>query len=133
MVDNAAVLTQGEDPMLVDLMTGKQISKVPYEEEYRRCMARLTATEISAIKSELNSRIDADEIHTAGWMPGSDWRGTPFQLIYEKAANQNPDLAARLFGLVVWEVFMERPERWRSGRFELDGKDIGSRTYFRER
>ena len=75
--------------------------------------------------------IDADEIHTAGWMPGSDWTDTPFQPIYEKAAQQSFDAAARCFGLMVWEVMMERPERWTSGRFEKDGEPIGSRTYFR--
>jgi hypothetical protein len=32
---------------------------------------------------------------------------------------------------MVWEVFMERPEKWTSGRFEKDGEEIGSRTYFR--
>jgi hypothetical protein len=53
--------------------------------------------------------------------------------IYEKAARQNPDLAGRLFGLMVWVVFMERPERWITGRFEKDGEPIGSRTYFRDR
>jgi hypothetical protein len=31
---------------------------------------------------------------------------------------------------MVWEVFMERPERWFSGRFEKDGEPIKSRTYF---
>jgi hypothetical protein len=35
---------------------------------------------------------------------------------------------------MVWEVFMERPETWTSGRFEKDGEPIGSHTYFsRER
>lgn len=119
--------------MLVDFESGNVITKIPYEDEYRTAMSRLTADEIAAVKTELNSKIDGDEIHTAGWMPGSDWTDTQFQPIYEKAAQHNPDLAARLFGIVVWEVFMERPERWYSGRFELGGEEIGSRTYFRER
>jgi hypothetical protein len=33
--------------------------------------------------------------------------------------------------LMVWVVFMKRPEKWFSGRFEKDGEPIGSRTYFR--
>jgi hypothetical protein len=119
--------------MLVDLMTDKLITRVPYGDEHRRFMARMTAAEIDAIKQTLNDMIDGDEIHTAGWMPGSDWTGTAFQAIYEKAARRSQSAAAQCFGLMVWEVFMERPERWTSGRFEKDGEEIGSRTYFRVR
>jgi hypothetical protein len=96
-------------------------------------MSQMTPEEIREIKEALNEMIDGDEIHTAGWMPGSDWRGTPFQAIYEKAARHSFSAAAQCFGLMVWEVFMERPEKWTSGRFEKDGEEIGSRTYFRIR
>ncbi|MCB8838386.1 hypothetical protein [Aurantimonas sp. VKM B-3413] len=116
--------------MLVDMMSGKAITEVPFGKEYRKWMARLTPAEVAAIKAELNAKIDGTEIQTAGWMPGSDWRPTPFQAIYEKAARQNSDIAARCFGLMVWEIFMERPEKWTSGRFENNGEPIGSRTYF---
>ena len=40
-------------------------------------------------------------------------------------------LSAKCFGLLVWYVIMHRPEKWASGRDEKDGRDIGSRTYFR--
>jgi hypothetical protein len=116
--------------MLVDMMSGAPISRVPYEREYRRLMARMTAAEVASIKRRLNEMIEGTEIQTAGWMPGRDWGGTPFDPIYEKAAQRNEAVAARCFGLIVWEVFMERPERWTSGRFEKDGEPIGSRTYF---
>ncbi len=117
--------------MLIDMMTGKAIAQVPFEQEYKQFMARLAPNEIVDILTLLNEKIDGDEIHTSGWMPGSDWRGTPFQPIYEKAARMNPDLAARCFGLMVWDVFMRRPEVWTSGRFEKNGEPIGSRTYFK--
>ncbi|UFN51580.1 hypothetical protein LPC08_25285 (plasmid) [Roseomonas sp. OT10] len=116
--------------MLVDMMSGKRITKVPYEVEYRRMTSLMTPTEVTAVKAALNAEISGTRIQTAGWMPGSDWRGTPYQAIYEKAARCNEQIAARCFGLIVWEVFMERPEKWTSGRFEKDGEPIGSRTYF---
>lgn len=112
-------------------MSGKPVTRVPYDDDYRRCMSRMTGAEIAAIKAALNAMVEGTEIQTAGWMPGKDWSGTPFDPIYAKAARCNEDVAARCFGLVVWEVFMERPERWTSGRFEKDGEPIGSRTYFR--
>ena len=117
--------------MLVDLMIGKKITRVPFAEEYRTFMSRLSREEIEAIKVALNDKISGSEIQTAGWIPGSNWEGTPFQPIYEKAAKRDFGAAARCFGLMVWEVFMERPEQWTSGRFEKDGQPIGSRTYFR--
>jgi hypothetical protein len=117
--------------MLVEMMSGKEVTKVPFERDYREFMSRLSASEITSIKSALNKMIDGDEIHTAGWMPGADWTGTSFEPIYFKAARQSYEGSARCFGLMVWEVFMERPEKWTSGRFEKDGEEIGSRTYFR--
>ena len=94
--------------MLIDMMTGKQITQVPYASEYRTYMSRLAAIEIAAIKQELDTMIQGTDIQTAGWMPGADWTGTPFQPIYEKAARYDEAEAARCFGLMVWEVFMER-------------------------
>lgn len=117
--------------MLIDVDSGKVMTNVPYAADYRRVMGRLDPAEISAMKDELNRKIDANDIHTAGWMPGSNWSSTPFQPLYAKGAGGSYEVAAKMFGLLVWEVFMERPERWGSGRFERDGRDIGSRTYFR--
>ena len=119
--------------MLENMMTGALIKSVPYQADYRLFLSRLTAGEIASIKEALNDKIEGSEIETAGWMPGSNWEGTPYQAIYEKAAKRDHAAAARCFGLMVWEVFMERPERWTSGRSEKDGEPIGSRTYFRPR
>jgi hypothetical protein len=95
--------------MLVDMMSGRQITRVPYEAEYRSFMSRMTSEEITEIKSALNEKIEGTEIQTAGRMPGSDWTGTVYQPVYEKAARCDYGTAARCFGLMVWEVFMERP------------------------
>lgn len=116
--------------MLFDIDSSRQITSVPYAAEYARYMAAMSPAEIAAIKAALNDMIDGTEIQTAGWMPGSDWTGTVFEPIYFKAARESYSGSAKCFGLMVWEVFMERPERWYSGRFEKDGEPIGSRTYF---
>lgn len=116
--------------MLKDMMTGRPITTVPYAHEYKRYMSAMTPEEIAAIKAHLNGLIDGERIHTAGWMPGADWTGSVFEPIYFKAAKRSYEGAAKCFGLMVWEVFMERPEVWMSGQFEKDGQPIGSRTYF---
>lgn len=118
---------------LFDLETRRQVTDVPYQSDYTRLLGRMSPQEVAAIEGWINDRIDRDEIHTAGWLPGADWTGTPLQPIYEKAARRNPEVAAKYFGLMVYVAFMRRPEDWMSGRFELNGREIGSRTYFRLR
>jgi hypothetical protein len=66
---------------------------------------------LDLIKDRINEMIDSGEIHTTSWMPGADWRGTPFQESFEIGARFNEELAAKMFGLTCWVVFQERPEK----------------------
>lgn len=108
-----------------------KVTKLPFENDYRRWVQALDAGELKAVREELNRVFDSSQIETAGWIPGGDWRGTVYQPIYEKAAQRNPEIAARIFGLLVFKVAMDRPDKWVTGRFELNGEAIRSRTYFR--
>jgi len=121
--------------MLIDISTGKEITDVPYRSEFDTLCQRLSQEEFEKIVARINELIDdsGGEIVTAGWLPGNDWTHRPFEPIYLKAARMNHDLAARFFGLLVWYTVMHRPERWASGRYELDGEEIRSRTYFQLR
>ncbi len=117
--------------MLIDIDTGRPITKVPRAAQYRAWMSRLTPADIVAAKAAINTMIDNGSIHTAGWMPGNDWAGTPLEPLHTKAARGDRVASGLCFGALVWEVFAERPDIWASGRYEKDGKPIGSRTYFR--
>lgn len=121
--------------MLIDIDTGKVIDRVPGRQDFAVLRGRLSAEEFDAMVARINELIDeaGAEIATAGWLPGGDWRATPFQPIYEKAAREDFTRSAMFFGQLVWYSVMNRPERWGSGRYEVDGRDIGSRTYFRLR
>lgn len=118
---------------LIDVTTGKQLG-IPrtFKKDFEAMRARLKPGQFDAAVARINELIDdaGGRIATAGWLPGSDWTGTPFAPFYTEAARKNEDLAAKFFGLVVWYTIMNRPERWASGRYQKDGKDIGSRTYF---
>lgn len=87
-------------------------------------------SDLSPIEARLNEMIKGDRIHTAGWMPGSDWTETPFQRIWE-VCGCDEDEAAKAFGLIVWKVFEKHPEKWGSARGMQHGREIRSRTYFR--
>ena len=111
--------------------SGCRIDYTPHADDWRVWRARLTESQWQAISDELNRRIDRDEVHTAGWIPGRDWTGTVFQAIYEDACARNEDAARLCFGLAVWEVIRARADRWSFGRYEKDGVPIRSLTYFR--
>ena len=87
--------------MLFDMMTDKEITRIPYEKDYRLFVSRMTKSEMDLIEKTLDGLIDETEIQIAGWMPGHNWGGTPYEPICTKAANKNYDLSARCFGLMV--------------------------------
>jgi hypothetical protein len=119
--------------MLIDIDTGKIVDMVPFRDKFDILRGRLSDAEFDTMVARINELIDESgaEIATAGWLPGSDWTGTVFQPIYIKAAREDFDRSAMFFGQLVWYTVMKRPERWGSGRYQVDGRDIGSRTYFR--
>jgi hypothetical protein len=117
--------------MLVDPTTKKRITTIPHLSAYRAWCSKLTGMELQAIKDELNARIGGSPIHTSSWMPGADWTGTVFEPIYTKACSLNEDAAAKMFGLILWDVVSDREEMWACGRYQKDGVDIEGMTYFR--
>lgn len=113
----------------------KQITKVPHDKVNRPIINRIPSGQLQAIFDELNRLIDEvvdtpDELITAGWLPGSDWTGTVWDAIYV-AANKDHNRAAMVFGVLAFEAIMKRPEDWSFGKYQVDGRDIGSTTYFR--
>lgn len=116
--------------MLVDMMTGEVLTKIPYPSDYRLFTGRLTSDELSGIKSKINGMIKGNQVVTSDWK--SKIKDDPvLSPIYFKAARRNDMLALKFFGLIVWEVFMYREEKWTTGRFERNWELTGSRTYFR--
>jgi hypothetical protein len=69
-------------------------------------------------------------VDTSSWIPGADWTGTVFQPIYE-ACGEDENAAALFFGLLVWQVVMDREDCWSFGRYEKEGIPIRGMTYFR--
>ena len=116
--------------MLYAIDSNSEIKKIPHRREFDHWRSRLSNSEYQAIVDDLNNRIKGTEIQTSSWIPGSDWSNTVFQPIYEKACDFSETSSALFFGLIVWVVFMERPEWWSFGRYEKDGITIPGMTYF---
>ncbi|WP_234052513.1 hypothetical protein [Xanthobacter sp. NM-59] len=98
---------------------------------YRLAVSRLAPEELQAIRAALDTRIAGSRIETSSWIPGADWRGTAYQPIYERAAMANPELAALMFGLFVWEAFERHPDDWYTDRFSMGGDEDRFRVYFK--
>jgi hypothetical protein len=116
--------------MLIDPATNKKITTIPHRSAYRAWCDKLDRAELQAIKDVLNERIDGSDIHTSSWIPGADWTGTVYDPIYSKACSMNEDAAAKMFGLILWDVILHRNEKWACGRYQKDGVDIKGMTYF---
>ncbi len=73
--------------MIIDVLTQKVLG-MPRQQDFDVLRGRLSDDEFRAIVARINTLIDGagGRIATAGWLPGNDWTGTPFQAIYDKAA-----------------------------------------------
>ena len=120
---------------IMDLNSGAAVSGVLARGDrgkmYHLAVSRLSNTELIDIRHALDSRIAGSRIETASWIPGSDWRGSAYQPIYEKAARFNADMAALMFGLFVWEAFERHHLDWYTERFSMGGEEDRFRVYFR--
>ena len=120
--------------MIVDLDTRRPITRPAHADTWRLIEKRLSKSEIDGIVEAIHAKIgEDDEIKVAGWMPGSDWTGTPFQIIYEKAGHHSFELAALMFGSLAWEAFIRHPDEWLTTKTTFSGRDIENRVYFRRR
>ena len=117
--------------MLYSADSQKYVTIIPHIKEFDFWTSRLSRQELDNIRNKLDSMIDSDEIHTAGWMPGADWTDTEFEPIYSKACQHNERLAGMCFGIFVWETMMNRDDTWGFGKYEKDNTPIESMTYFR--
>ena len=119
--------------MLYSVPDLAEITSVPHSSSYDRWRTELDRIDPAAftrIHDWLDARFNEREVDTSSWIPGTDWMGTVFEPIYW-ACGEDPDVAALFFGLVVWQVVMDREDCWSFGRYEKEGIPIRGMTYFR--
>ncbi|HEY1604490.1 MAG TPA: hypothetical protein VGF77_02720 [Allosphingosinicella sp.] len=118
-----------------DLSSGRPItgvlSKGSRGQTYKLLCSRLSSQELADIRETLDNRIEGSRVETAAWIPGSDWRGTVYQPIYEKGARMNHEMSGMMFGLLVWEAFERHADDWYTERFSMGGEEDRFRVYFK--
>ena len=116
--------------MLYSIDKGKYVTNIPHKADFDKWMEGLSEEDYRKIEAELNDKIDEKDIRTAGWLPGHDWTGNVYQPIYV-ACGKNVTKAGMFFGLIVFHILMNRDDKvWGFGRYEMNGKQIASMTYF---
>lgn len=116
--------------MLISVDTGLKVTRLPHANDFARWRKNISDADYEKVVDAINQQIDANDINTAGWMPGSDWTGTPYEPLYY-ACKQNEKQSGLFFGLIVFKTLMERSDYvWGFGSFEKDGVAIRSMTYF---
>ena len=116
--------------MLYSIDSGKYVTQLPHKKDFDRWMKNPSAADYPSIAEKKKKKIEESDINTAGWLPGHDWTGTIYEPIYE-ACGRNRVLSGMFFGLIVFDLLMRKDDKtWGFGRFEKDGKQIASITYF---
>ena len=109
----------------------KKIKHMPHKEQFDLCRARMSQEEYDAVLEAIHAYMEGKEVFDAGYIPGSEWTGTPYEPI-SRACGDNFDISGLFFGQLVWEAVMEHPDSWCFIRQESrDDQPIGM-TYFRK-
>jgi hypothetical protein len=113
--------------------TLEPITHQPHEKEFRQWRRNLTPDDFQNVCTALNQYVDTEgkgEIATSSWIPGADWIGTPYEPIYH-AVGDSWEMARYFFGMIVWHVFLNRPETFSFGRYPRNPGEIIGWTYFK--
>ena len=70
--------------MLISVDSGKVATKLPHQNDFIRWRKNISDEDYEKVVDAINELIDANDINTAGWMPGNDWTGTPYEAISSK-------------------------------------------------
>ncbi len=119
--------------MLYSVPDLRRTDHVPHSGDYRhwrQALDRIDPRAYQRMHEELDRRFDGREVDTSSWIPGSDWTETVFQPIHH-SCGEDETAAALFFGLLVWQVVMDREDCWSFGRYEKEGVPIKGMTYFR--
>lgn len=89
--------------------------------------APLTSRQLEAIRAELRRVADQNDVHTSGWIPGTDLSGTVNELIYSHLPMAAISTRRLLFfGLIVRDAFIKQT----SGRSSLQSP-AAQQVYFK--
>lgn len=117
---------------MLSSIESKKVKTVWHKKFFDACKSRLLDEEYQAMIDELHriiqKSVDKQEnVVVSSFIPGSNWSGTVWDPIYNKACTYDEGYSAQFFGLLVCQALIERPETWYFIKQETAAKGM---TYF---
>jgi hypothetical protein len=94
----------------------------------------LSDTDYENVVEAINNFIDKvplDKPFVSSLIPGNNWAGTAYEPLYI-ACGQSKEKSGWFFGLIVWQVMINRPEDWMFKIADKEGDEILGTTYWRK-
>jgi len=120
-------------------LDGSRITQIPRKrrDDYASWRGRLSQEDYEGVIRELNAYVDCvlaegKECFTSSFVPGSDWTNTPYQPLYH-ACNMSVTQSGWFFGLILWQVMIDRPDKWYFKGTTSNDDDVLGKTYFLKR
>ncbi len=126
--------------MLAWMEKNKQATSVPRirKKFFELGKGRMSGLEYNKMKEYANQLIDDKITHSngktefivPGWLTGSWWNGTPLQILYDKVFVNDNKTCALWYGILMYEIMIERPELWYATKTVFNGRDFEQAVYW---
>jgi len=112
----------------------KQITDIPHRRraDFNVWRANLPDSDYEAVVEAINEYVDAvpsDKPFVSSFIPGHNWEGTVYEPL-DRACGRSREQSGWFFGLIVWQVMINRPDEWYFKISDKEGDVLGT-TYWR--
>lgn len=118
--------------MLFSINSDKPIRSIPKrrQEVWNQWSSNISDEDFETIVIQINDYCDSHEVFVSSYVPGHIWGNQPCQPLLD-ACNQNEEHAGFFFGLIVWQVMIERQDQWVFMLADKEGDDVLGTKYWR--
>ncbi|MBN2271028.1 MAG: hypothetical protein JXN61_10460 [Sedimentisphaerales bacterium] len=114
---------------------GKKITGIPRRRRAHFGIWRdnLSDSDYEAVVEAINAYVDSvppDKPFVSSFIPGHDWEGTVYEPLY-LACGRSKEQSGWFFGLIVWQVMIDRPDKWIFKPLDKE-EDVLGTTYWRK-
>ena len=103
------------------------------QEQFNIWRGNISDSDYNEVVEAINEYVDAvplDKPFVSSFIPGRGWTGTVYEPLYF-ACGQSEEQSGWFFGLIVWQVMINRPEDWMFKLADKEGDDVLGTTYWR--
>ncbi len=109
----------------------RTVTTLKNQQDFDNFMKKISAFDYQRIVKEINKYIDNNKKFAAAWIPGTDWTGTVYEPIAIACANNKTE-AGYFFGLIVFDLLMNRRDKTWEYEYKLDSTTKKKRMLYCE-